>query len=69
MRYYIDLTMLGLWIGVFIVNFNLMEKGSTLHPAIVVAALITVIIHYVGKMFDHDVHRHFMKEEIEKEED
>ena len=70
MRYYIDLSILAVWIGLFI---HLLEHNdsSLLYP-ICIVAVISCIIHGVGTMFDHDCANYCerkAREELEEEKE
>lgn len=64
MRYYIDLSILAVWIGLFI---HLLEHNdsSLLYP-ICIVAVISCIVHGVGTMFDHDCIRYAERRQAEE---
>lgn len=52
MRYYIDLSILAVWIGLFIAFLE--HSDSPLIYPVCMIAVINCMIHATGTMFDHD---------------
>ena len=70
MRYYIDLSILAVWIGLFI---HLLENSDSplLYPVCMIA-VISCMIHGVDTMFGHDCvnyHERKAREELEEEKE
>ena len=64
MKYYIDLTVLGLWIGTLIASLINGEVNQT----VAFIAIGVCIVHGIGTMFENDCIRYAERRQQEEEE-